>query len=595
MVFNKFFSFFKSILFFCIILSVIFFEKNYYDSYQLAKSAGFLFFLFLFFIILIFTNKKLNITPVLIFYLLYIIYILFRILNSNFYMPSYFTAVLLAPFTFLIPLFLKINLKKFLIFINILVFISCLYGILQFFSEKIRPYSFFGNPIFFAEFLIILLPFIFISFYFFKKNSLFFSFNILFIFINLILSSSRGPLISLFVSSMILFFILHKNNFIKSGQAFLFHSIFIFTFLFFIFLIPHFNNAIKYNIERTTDLFSKNSSAIKTRILTAKVALVSVKKNLLYGNSPYSFRFYFPEYQADILKEKKGFDFINTSYVHNDYLQLLNETGIAGLLLFLSFIFSLFFSYDRAFSYMEEKDFIFATACITSLIAFLTEGFFNFPLFIFPAALLFYLIASILYSITEKFLSFYIFKLKSIFILLFAILSIITISFLKPFDYISNFYLNYGINRTLKYLPQDRDYISKAIKLNPHNFFNYFFMGNAFASIREYDDAINYYEKCLKIYPYSSDILFDIGVMFHAIQNYEKAEKYFKRAIDLYPDFANAHFHLGKIYQSMGKQDLANKEFEIVNRLSPYIFEEELSKSVVFFGEASFEMKYNSK
>lgn len=591
---KKFHPLIKTIIFFCIFLSVIFFSKNYYDSFQLTKSAVFLFFILILFIFLLLTDKQeFLISPPFIFYFLFFVYIIIRILSSKFYLPSYFTAVLLTPALFIISVFFKPDLKKFLIIINLIIFVSCIYGISQYLAEKIRPFSFFGNPIFFAEFLVILLPFIFISYYFFNKNSLFFTFNIFITLITLILCSSRGPLISFGVSFVILFSIFLLNKLIKFNKTFLYHFIFFLFFLFFIFLIPHFNRAIKYNIERTFDLFSKKSPAIKTRILTAKVAFLMSKENLIFGNGPGAFKYYFPKYQADILKNEKEFDFINTSYVHNDYLQLLSEFGLAGLLLFLFFIFSLFYLYERTFSYMNSRDFIFSTACIASLITILIESFFNFPLFIFPSALIFYLIAGILYSIALNYLSFYYFKIKSYFLSFIFIFLITLTLIIKPFDFISNFYLNYGIKLTMKYLPHDRKYISKAIEFNPYNFFNYFFMGNAFVSIKKYEDAILYYKRCLEIYPYSSDILFNIGVMYRALKDYQNAEEYFKKSIDLYPDFADAHFHLGKVYQSTDKLELANKEFATANQLSPFILEKEFSKSVVFFTETSYEIKYN--
>ncbi len=595
--FKKFSYLLKTILFFCIILSTVFFSKNYYDSYQLAKASGFLFFILLFFIISLFEQKQeIKITLFLVFYFLFIFYIFIRLFNIKFYLPSYFTAVLLTPFALGILLFLKPNLKKFLILVNILVFVSCIYGIYQYFLKNIRPFSFFGNPIFFAEFLVILIPYIFISYYFFTKNTLFFSFNIFIILITLILCSSRGPLISFLISFFIFFIMLLKNNFLNFNKTFIYHFIFITFFLFFTFFItPHFHNAIKNNAERIFNLFSKNSSAIKTRILTSKVALSFAKENLITGNGPGSFKYFFPKYQSDILKNDKNFNFINTSYVHNDYLQLLAEFGFLGLFLFLFFIFSLFYSYDRSIYYMDNKIFLFSSASVASLSSVLIESFFNFPLFIFPSALLFYIICGILYSNIRNFLSFYFFKINSIILNVFFIFLIIVTIFMKPFDYISNFYLNHGINLTLKYLPRDRDYLFKAIKLNPYSFNNYFFIGNAFASIRKYEDAIYYYKKCFDIYPFSSDIFYNIGVMYFSQKDYENAETYFKKAIDLYPDFADAHFKLGKVYQNTDRQEQANIEFSIANRLAPFLFQNEFSKSVLFFDEVSFEIRYNGK
>ena len=579
----------KIILFFCLLVSLLFFSNNLYDKYQLAKAGSLLFFLVFLFLITIFEKQKIKIDFVFIFFFIYILYIIFILFKSKFYSPSFYIAIFLLSFVFLAPLFLDFDLKKFLIFIALIFFVSTIYGIYQYFTGKARPYSFYGNPIFFAEFLGVLFPFLFISFYFIKKNSFFLLLNIILGIISLILCASRGPLIAFFVSFVFFLLIFFKYRLIKFSDNFKIHLTAAIVLLFFIFLIPGFFNALKFNLQRTFDLLTVQNSSIKTRILTSKAALLLAKENLISGNGAGSYRYYFPKYQADILKNEKGFYFINTSYVHNDFLQYLSEFGILGLFLFLVFVFGLIYYYEKLSPFLEDDEFIFSTACVTSLLFILCEAFFNFPLFILPSAFLFFLIAGLLYINLKKYINFYFFTLNSKIISFLVLIIIFSVSFVKPFDYLSNFYLNYGIKLTIKYLPKDRDYISKAISLSPKNFNNYFFMGNAFASIKKYDEAIEYYKKCLDIYPYSSDILYDIGNIYRAKKENEKAIEYYKKAIDLYPDFAEPHYNLGKLYSLLNQQELADKEFALVSRLNPLLFENEFSNRVLFFSEATFD------
>lgn len=586
----KYFEKIKIILFFCLLILTLSFSNNLYDKYQLAKAGSLLFFLlFLLFIFTFLEKQKIKIDIILLLFFIYIFYILFIFFKSKFYIPSFYTAIFLLSFVFFIPLFLKFDLKKFLVFINLIFFVSTIYGIYQYFTGKPRPYSFYGNPIFFAEFLCILLPFLFISFYFIKKNSFFLLVNIMLGIISIILCASRGPIIALFIPFTFFLLIFFKYKLIKLTSNFKIHLITAIILLFFIFLIPGFFKALKYNIQRTFDLLSVQNTAVKTRILTSKVALSFAKENFILGKGAGSFRYYFQKYQSDILKNDKRFYFINTSYVHNDFLQYLSEFGFFGLFLFLLFVFCLFYYYEKITVFLEDKEFIFSTACFSSLLFILCEAFFNFPLFILPSAFLFFLISGLLYTNLKNYINFYFFSLNSKIITSVILIIITVVSFIKPFDYLSNFYLNYGIKLTLKYLPKDRDYISKAIKLSPENFNNYFFMGNAYASIKRYDNAIEYYKKCLEIYPYSSDILYNIGNIYRAKKENEKAIEYYKKAIDLYPDFAQAHYNLGKIYSLLNQQELADKEFALVSRLNPLLFENEFSNQVLFFSETTFD------
>lgn len=147
----KYFEKIKIILFFCLLISTLSFSNNLYDKYQLAKAGSLLFFLlFLLFIFTFLEKQKIKIDIILLLFFIYIFYILFIFFKSKFYIPSFYTAIFLLSFVFFIPLFLKFDLKKFLIFTNLIFFVSTIYGIYQYFTGKPRPYSFYGNPFFFG-------------------------------------------------------------------------------------------------------------------------------------------------------------------------------------------------------------------------------------------------------------------------------------------------------------------------------------------------------------------------------------------------------------------------------------------------------------
>ena len=197
----------------CALASLLVFTTAVYDEYQLPKSFTTFIFIFLCLIALLFSK---NITAVkpgfsIFAFASYFLMTAASVMFSPCHPQFYYMLTFLSPVFFLAAALIKTDIKKILVLINIAVFASCVFGIWQFIflrdSGIRRPDSFFGNPIFFADFLAICLPAVFITFLISGKNNIVYLINaMLSLSAVFSLAASRGALASFAFSFVLLSF-----------------------------------------------------------------------------------------------------------------------------------------------------------------------------------------------------------------------------------------------------------------------------------------------------------------------------------------------------------------------------------------------------
>lgn len=172
-------------------------------------------------------------------------------------------------------------------------------------------------------------------------------------FVGIVLSGNRMPLL-LFLLCLVLVFISQKE-FRKY-----FFSLIILTSLAF-YALFNFNHEIKSNFK---NFYSQINGIIKTVIkddASVKASHTYIKEfssfyetwklNKYIGGGIKSFRFYC-HVRDNIDPNSK---FICNMHPHNYYLEILTETGIAGLVLVVSIIITLSISLKKNFSYKQKK------------------------------------------------------------------------------------------------------------------------------------------------------------------------------------------------------------------------------------------------
>lgn len=535
------------------ILSSVFFSRLLYDTYQLPKAAALaaalLFSMpFLFFI----RRSGLSAAAAALAFGLSL-YFPALLIASGSHPPLYYGLLFFAPLCFFVFYSGRFDTAAVSALLNLLFFASACYGLFQFVILKInRPYSFFGNPIFFAEFCGALMPFLIYGLASKGRLKYLSGLNLIIFPAILILCSSRGAIISAAVSFCLMLayifragikiFPVKKYGFILAAAA-------LAGLLFF----PGAFNSLKTTASRFASLSSLSAPEIRHRAILAETSLNIFLDSPVTGMGPGAVRQLHQQKQAMLLKNNPSLDFVNSSYSHNDYMQLLAETGAAGLLLFLAFVFISTLAFERASAYMPQEKFFFGSAAVTSILFFLSESFFNFPLFSLPSAVLFYSFCGMMVSLsadTEE-------EQKNLPAPAAAAAAAVVLGLLaiylvkdKPAAFAANFYL--------KSPEQKQDAAPggpvKAARLEPDNFYAQFYCGQAALAQGLHENAFLHFEKILFYFPYSADALYDAGYALFLQNKHGEAVKYYDRALFLYPDFAAACRGMYTALMAQGKE-----------------------------------------
>jgi O-antigen ligase len=458
-------------------------------------------------------------------------------------------------------------------------------------NPETRPYSFFGNPIFFAEFIAINFPLALHA----ARNSgparwLSYAAALL-CFFAIILSGSRGPLISLVVSCVFYFFYMLRLEpapprilLARAATA----AGFALISALFLSLNPVTSSALRNSVDRAAGFFSQGNRAVLDRVLIAKTGLAMAANSPVFGNGAGSFRYMYQEYQSKELKKDPAFSFVATSYGHSDFIQLLAEFGAFGLLLYILFFLSLLYRFDSRARSQEHEEYALNLALAASLLCFFIEGFFNFPLFVMPSAGLFWLYAGLLHGTDEPKKSALPFGFSRVFFSAAAVIAGLALAVTVRQVY-SDFYLRQGVSESVKKSNFEMDYFSRAIQLDPGSYYAHFYSAYFYSRKRDFEKSAWHYQRALDIYPASADALYNIGVCMRMTGDMESAGQYFSRAIDLYPGFAMARLSLGKTYLDLGREEEGLKEIALSKKLDPSYEDIEMKNYVESFVEATWE------
>ncbi len=229
-----------------------------------------------------------------------------------------------------------------------------------------------------------------------KFSSLFSSLYFLYILVIMIaalfLSLSRGGMLS-FASTMILMLGLYLIR-QKSRLRFIIIPLTVFLFAF-IFLV---SLDITPIMQRLSTLFYQETDlSSEDRIAVLQDSLQIVKDYPVFGTGLGAFQYIYPKYRASSQNFGAYYD-----YAHNDYLQLLLETGILGFLLIaaglLAFILTVLYKWGK-----RHDPFIkgLTICCLTGVFSMLLHSMVDFNLHIPANALYFSLLLGLTYSLVQ--------------------------------------------------------------------------------------------------------------------------------------------------------------------------------------------------
>lgn len=458
------------------------------------------------FILIVFSkNKYLHINLPLSIFLLFIIWNFFAIFKANninlsIFSFSYRLIMLIFSF-FLFNVDLKYVFFYLAFFESIISFLQYLNIIPPFnINFPMNMFGTIGNCNFNAYFMLGSVLYFLI-----KKNKLrwFEVIIIIFIIIISLIIQSRGAIIAFFISLFGIFIKNKESNLLK---------------LFFFILIFGFFVNLKYFLSIKNDI----------RILTYKIALDMFMDNPLLGIGPDNFRYKYLYYQGHFLKSNPEFIKLanNAKHVHNEYLQILVETGIIGFSIYVIFlIISVYFL-------LREK------STILFLFIFIHIAF----LFSFPG----------ITPVTSIFIFLPVLEIKAKRLLLNKnYLLIVLLMLLMLFGN--------EVYWAKKFTYAKRESNIKLLKRISKNSFllngkAYFWLGNIYFKNKEYLLSLKNFLLSREYYT-DVAIFYNIGIVFNRLKRFKQAMHFFEIAFEMNPTRKKGYYKLKEIYKKLNKKD----------------------------------------
>jgi len=384
--------------------------------------------------------------------------------------------------------------KRILSALSAAVLVVSVVGIFQFFyfllidrgSFGNRIYSTLGNPNFLSSFLIVSFPF-FVNWAERKSAP---ALAIL-PYAAVVFSQTAGSIIAL--AGILALIFLHERKkpiFPFTRGLFLFHATLVLFLVFF------------------ADLSGKKES-IAERFFKWKVGFEIVRKNPVLGVGIGGVKTNFAVYQAGVRRDFK-LKSTSESKIHNEFIQIAAETGIAG---FLSFVFLLF---SAAF-YLSKRDFY---AHLT-VVAFALDSMTNFPLHL-PASSIVFAAALSSFEDSEK-------SFGPLPVLIIS--GVLAVVFVREFLADRFRFVGYGYYKSGFY-QKAVEYLEKANRLSPASGKICYFLGMACVKLKDYDGAVKAFGNSVKIRNYG-EVFNDLGNAYYLKGDYGSAVSNWRRAVAL--------------------------------------------------------------
>jgi|LDZT01.1.fsa_nt_gi O-antigen ligase/Tfp pilus assembly protein PilF len=397
----------------------------------------------------------------------------------------------------------------------------------------------------------------------------------------LMICQSRGIWISIFLSIIFGIFIIYKYKLAEIfKQNFKWLSI---LFIVLVIITSIYSTENPFNKSRVTvaqralSTFDKEDTSINRRLLIYKVTLEMIKDRPIFGSGIGSFKYNFLDYQADYVKRNPIYikNTQKSTEVHNEYLQIFSETGLIGLLSFLSiFILFLYKALNYFIKKKDNKKRLVLLGLFLGITCFLLHSLFSFPLHVPACGSAFF----ILLALTYVFLNNFDFKsiiinkrigntkikkiITSFLIVIILILGGYTINNLaiKPFLAYRYAFCAEKMNANNK-VSEALIYYQLSLNNNPeygkimHN------LGATYYNIDMIDKAIDSLLKSKQYYNHQN-IYYNLGLAYAKAGEHKKAEEEFIKAINLEQKFWEAYNSLASLYVYQGEYERAIEQWQ---------------------------------
>lgn len=473
-----------------------------------------------------------------------------------------------------------------------------LYGFLQYNGIDIvhlelprLPVSTMGNLNFTAQYLIGTIPLFVSAFVLARRMSarLFFLAALILAVVHLLLTQSRGGLVG-FAVSAVLFSILyagaigspvqHLRNFLRTKAQ----KLLIICLGSIIVVTSYCILDSGKTLDRLVSIFTTRKETNIYRLLTWRDTMRLVAHYPILGVGVGNYQFVFPLYKSEQLWHQQDI-FGRTRQVrtHNDYLNILAETGVLGLATFLTIVGVVVVGSLRQCTSKHAplaKRTILQIGLLSGICATLAQSLFDFNLYNPASALLFWVSLGLLAGLAGTARSANFMKTSAVpeaqkrpgMYLAFAGIALLGLMSLYSTFVFRPYSASYDNQQAQKYFDR-RDYTSalnslqRAIDIDRTNIDTVSLLADTYRNMGNYDNARRYYEQWLSLEPHYPPIYNRLGFCYMQLGDYARAAEAFHTAVAINPVHAAALSNLGNLYLAAGEYEKAAEYLERTNRI----------------------------
>lgn len=289
----------------------------------------------------------------------------------------------------------------------------------------------------------------------------------------------------------------------------------------------------------------------------------------ILGAGKGNFRFIYSVYARRVIEDPSFSPEKRAADAHNDYVQLLAETGLLGA---ASFLWILALLARRFWQGKKQTLDPHLLVVVFALIAILAEAFWDFPFNLPVPVAFFWIYSGILWSLTraepapQGRISTKLSLIPVVLVtLLSTLFSILTLSSLR-----GEFYYSRGARETYQDRPDEAEKdLTKATQISPLNDRYHSLLGLLRIGKGDYEKATDSIRRSLSLNPYNINALNNLGVAYASAGNIPKAIQAFQTSLRIWPRHIEAHRNLATIYAREGEQKKAIEHFQAVLTLNP--------------------------
>lgn len=316
-------------------------------------------------------------------------------------------------------------------------------------------------------------------------------------------------------------------------------------------------------------LYAMKPDSAYGRLIIWQITLETIKENPFLGNGFDSYKTEHNNAQALFFASGDASDRQimaagNVEHAHNEYLQIMSETGIIGLLLFLGIAFcALMVKSEKSETPIYDPDAhsrnVIRTSSKASLTSLLILALFSFPFHILPTYINFFFILALLSSLNKsgKVIRFYIPTVVGKGVAVIGILAAVLLAKFTWNQYQAHktWETAFALSRAQLFEPAIRTYESAHPDLK-HNGKFLFTYGGVLTAAKRFDEALPLLERS-KLYYSNPGLFMALGLTYENLKEYEKAKFHYRHASNIMPHRLYPLYRLVRLKEKAGEQENA--------------------------------------